>query len=74
VKIGEEWDIAEGSAGEQIMADDGAHYCMYAPRARRLVLLWNLFLNIKDSDIKTLTARDIKGLISERKATSGKHR
>ena len=47
MKITEEWEIIEESYGAcTIGADDGATYLMDAPRAKRLVRLWNAFLGV----------------------------
>ena len=48
----------------QILADDGATYSMYGPRAERLTLLWNLFAGVPTEQIAVLTPSDIGNMVN----------
>lgn len=61
MNINEEWmlrDVEKGEfPGATVCMDDGAYQTQFAPRARRMVALWNAFLGVPLRDIQKLAKR-----------------
>lgn len=78
MNINDPWTIHNDETGTRqfpgasIAADDGATYSMDAPRAKRLVALWNAFLGVPTKEIERVAAH--KKSISLRKCSKRQSR